>query len=80
MDCEKFAYFALSMVWRRTIHEWHPAIRKWELGQFAINMRRYLAGESSFPEENTAVIIIVCSDMVSRNVRTVPTELLRRAA
>ena len=72
VDTEKFAYFALSIVWRRTIHEWSPVIPRWELGQFAEDMRRYLLGETPFPD-NMAVIVIVCSDTASRMTWSVPT-------
>jgi hypothetical protein len=71
IDTEKFSYFALSIVWRRTIHEWSPAIPRWELGQFAEDMRRYLLRETPFPS-NIAVIVMVCSDSASRRMWTVP--------
>lgn len=75
IDTEKLAYFALSIVWRRTIHEWSPAVPRWELGQFAEDMRKYLLGETQFPG-NMAVIVIVCSDGVSRRMWTVPTQFV----
>jgi hypothetical protein len=75
IDAEKFAYFALSIVWRRTIHEWSPAVPRWELGQFAEDMRRYLLGETSFPG-SMAVIVIVCSDEPSRRMWTIPTQFV----
>ena len=75
IDTAKFAYFALSMVWRRTIHDWNPALPRWELGQFAEDMRRYLVGETGFPS-NMAVIVLVCSDLLSRRTWTIPTEFV----
>ncbi len=72
VDTEKFAYFALSVAWRRTIHEWNPALPRLELGQFAEDMRRYLLGEILFPS-NMSVLVMVCSDQVSRRMWTVPT-------
>ena len=75
IDTEKFAYFALSIVWRRTIHEWSPAIPRWDLGQFAEDMRRYLLGEIPFPT-NMAVIVMVCSDEASRRMWTIPTHFV----
>ncbi len=71
IDTDKFAYFALSLVWRRTIHEWHRAIRRWDLGRFAEDMRRYLVGETQFPS-NMAVLVMVCSDIMSRRIWMVP--------
>jgi hypothetical protein len=71
IDTDKFAYFALSIIWRRTIHEWSPALPRWELGQFAEDMRVYLLGQMPFPG-NMSVIVMVCSDEVSRRMWTVP--------
>jgi hypothetical protein len=73
LDTDKFAYFALSIIWRRTIHEWSPAVPRWELGQFAEDMRRYLLGEIPFPA-NMSVLLMVCSDTVSRRMWTVPSQ------
>jgi hypothetical protein len=75
IDTEKFAYFALSIIWRRTIHEWHPSIWRLELGDFAEQMRRYLLGETNFPS-NMSVVLMVCSDEYSRRIWTVPTEIM----
>jgi hypothetical protein len=68
LDTEKFAYFAVSVIWRRTIHEWAAGgtvFQRWELGDFARDMRRYLMGETPFPS-NMAVIVLVCGDAESR--------------
>lgn len=75
MDMEQFAYFALSIVWRRTIHDWSPAIPRWELGQFAVDMRNYLLGETAFPG-NMSVLVMVCSDEASRRMWTIPTQFV----
>jgi hypothetical protein len=75
IDTDKFAYFALSIVWRRTIHEWSPAIPRWELGQFAEDMRKYLVGEAQFPQ-NISVIVMVCSDEASRRMWTIPSQFV----
>ncbi len=75
IDTDKFAYFALSIVWRRTIHEWSPAIPRWELGQFAEDMRKYLVGETPFPV-NMSVLVMVCSDEASRRIWTIRTQFV----
>jgi hypothetical protein len=75
IDTEKFAYFALSIVWRRTIHDWSPAIPRWALGQFAEDMRKYLVGEAKFPAE-MAVIVVVCTDEISRGIWSVPEQFV----
>lgn len=75
VDTEKFAYFALSIIWRRSIHDWGSknmgVFRRWELGSFAEQMRLYLKGDAPFPS-NMAVIAIVCSDALSRKTWTIP--------
>jgi hypothetical protein len=66
---EEFAYFTLSVVWRRSIHEWlnfdGTPLPQWNLGAFGEQMRAFLAGEAGFPPD-TAVMVIVCSDEHSR--------------
>ena len=42
IDTPKFAYFAVSIVWRRAVHTWGPAFPSIDMGQFAEDMRRYL--------------------------------------
>ena len=75
IDTDKFAYFALSMVWRRVVHEWNPAIPRLELGQFAEDMRKYLLGDAPFPG-NMSVIVMVCSDEASRRIWTIPSQFV----
>lgn len=75
IDTDKFAYFAVSIVWRRTIHEWSPAIPRWELGQFAEDMRQYLLGNTPFPA-NMSVLVTVCSDDFSRRMWTIPSQFV----
>jgi hypothetical protein len=75
IDSNKFAYFALSLIWRRAIHDWGSKdtgyFPRWELGAFAEQMRCFLLGKTPFPS-NMAVIVIVCNDALSRKTWTVP--------
>lgn len=75
LDADKFAYFTLSVAWRRAIHEWlnfdGTPLPPWNLGVFGEQMRTFLIGEAEFPP-NTAVMIIVCSDEHSRQFWTAP--------
>jgi hypothetical protein len=72
---EKFAYFTLSVVWRRSIHQWigfdGKPLPMWNLGTFGEEMRSFLAGESQFPCD-TAVVVMVCSDEYTRQFWTTP--------
>jgi hypothetical protein len=69
LDMDKFAYFAISVIWRVTACEWEMQDgnlpQKIDLGNFQENMRRYLMGEILLPAD-MAVIVIVCSDEASR--------------
>lgn len=75
VDAEKFAYFTLSVVWRRSIHEWAnfdgTALPQWSLGAFGEQMRGFLAGDTEFPPD-TAIMVIVCSDEYTRQFWTAP--------
>jgi hypothetical protein len=69
LDMDKFAYFAVSVVWRIAATRWvmpnGVLTEEHNLGTFQENMRRYLLGETPLPSD-MAVIVIVCSDTVSR--------------
>ncbi len=69
LNTEMFAYFALSVAWRRSIHTWQifdgSTLPACPLGDFGEQLRGYLSGESVFPP-HTAVMVIACSDKFSR--------------
>jgi hypothetical protein len=75
VDAAKFAYFALSVVWRRAVHEWtgfdDQSLPRWNLGTFGEQLRAFLVGEAAFPPD-TAVFVIVCADSYSREFWSVP--------
>lgn len=77
LDTDKFAYFMLSLVWRGAVHSWQKQdgsfTRQLQLGQFTEPIRQFLLGEAPFPSD-TAVIVIVCTDTVSRRTWFLPTE------
>jgi len=77
LNMDMFAYFALSIAWRST-HSW--PVRDEEdtsplnLGLYEEPIRKYLAEETKeFPSDAT-VIVIVCSDRVSREAWFLPTQ------
>jgi len=78
LDMDKFAYFMLSLVWRGAVHAWPDGeggvCKPLPLGEFSEPIRRYLLGQADFPP-NTSVIVIVCSDELSRRAWFLPTEL-----
>lgn len=71
VNMDRFAYFALSLVWRGAIAEWPlpdgrvttPA----KLGEFEEFIRRFLTGETDLPP-NVFVIVCVCVDLESQSV------------
>jgi hypothetical protein len=75
VDMDKFAYFALSIVWRGAAHDWilfdgtvRPRTR---IGGFEEPIRQYLLGKSPLPPD-TAIIVIVCTDDGARKTFTTP--------
>jgi hypothetical protein len=74
IDMDKFAYLALSLVWRATAHDWEMAdgnvLPRVQMGDFEPPIREYLMG-GEFPPD-TAVIVIVCKDEEIRSVWTLP--------
>ena len=78
LDMDMFAYFALSMFWRGT-HAWPKQAggftKPLTLGLYTEPIRAFLAGETmQFPAE-VAVIIIVCTDKISREVWLLPAQI-----
>lgn len=75
LDMDKFAYFAISVVWRLAATQWemqdNSQTRPLNLGSFQENMRRYLLGETPLPSD-MAVIVIVCNDAKSRETFFLP--------
>jgi hypothetical protein len=77
-DGDKFAYFALSVIWRGAVHQWSLSGRQVtqapvDLGAHEQAVREYLLGKTSFPKD-VAVIVIVCSDNGSREFWTLPVQ------
>jgi hypothetical protein len=76
LDAAKFAYFALSIVWRGAVHRWTlldgTLTKLLELGAHEETIRQFLVGESTFPHQIVFVVVIVCSDSESRSLWTLP--------
>jgi hypothetical protein len=76
LETEKFAYFALSILWRASIRSWRlPDGRSYqqaELGNFESPIRKFLLSEASFPN-GVVVILTVCTDLESRGAFYPPT-------
>jgi hypothetical protein len=77
LNMDMFAYFGLSMAWRG-IHSWprtgRPDLTPIRLGLYEEPIRRFLAEETmDFPAE-ALVIVIVCTDKISREAWIPPTQ------
>jgi len=76
LDMDKFAYFAMSIVWRGTAHDWTlpdgSVLPRSSLGDFQEEIRKYLLGETQLPRD-MVVLVIVCSDQESRKTWILPT-------
>jgi hypothetical protein len=69
ISTDKFAYFAISVLWRAAVHRWTlpdgTLTTRHELGVYEEQIRRFLMGESPFPSE-AVVVVTVCTDPLSR--------------
>src|SRR4051812_26118535 len=74
---DKFAYFAMSIIWRGAVHDWTlldgTVLPASPLGDFQEEIRHYLLGDTSLPPD-MVVLVIVCSDEESRKAWIVPLE------
>jgi hypothetical protein len=73
IDREKLVYFALSVFWRASVHDWnHDGTRIIDLGkQYQEEFRRYLLGTGPFPP-NLCVNVVACTDNLTRDAFCLP--------
>jgi len=74
---DMFAYFALSMAWRSTYSWPVPGgedTKPLSLGFYREPIRQFLAGETNQFPTDTAVIVIVSTDKVSREAWLLPAQ------
>jgi hypothetical protein len=76
LDAKKFAYFAVSVIWRAAVHAWTlpdgTKTSPLDLGSHEDIIRTYLLGETDFPHDVMAVIVLVCSDPEARQLWIIP--------
>lgn len=60
IDCSALTYFAASMFWRASAHNWWSKRAKSpiELGPYSEQLREYLIGASSFPKSCALVLVL----------------------
>ncbi len=68
IDTGKLAYFALSVMWRASVHRWlmpDGMTTSIDLGAYQEPIRRFLLGESEFPA-HVVVAVTACTDWLSQ--------------
>jgi hypothetical protein len=74
LDVQKIAYYAVSMLWKGSVHQWKTLDRQITSSKVTSHMedmRRYLLGEAPFPTE-IGVVVTVCLDLISQLHFTAP--------
>lgn len=65
LDAAKFAYFAVSIIWRGAVHEWDlpdgTVTTLLKLGNHQETIRQYLLGDAGFPHQVVSVIVMVAA-------------------
>jgi hypothetical protein len=72
---KKFAYFAMSLVWRGAVQDWTMldgmVLPASPLGDFQEQIRLHLLGKTALPPD-MVVLVVVCSDSEARKVWIIP--------
>ncbi|HMD71645.1 MAG TPA: hypothetical protein VKF41_09905 [Bryobacteraceae bacterium] len=78
VEAGKFAYFAVSIIWRAAVYQWTlpdgALSTKLDLGVFEDLVRCYLLDRVPFPADIMSVVVIVCSDAHSRSIWGLPVQ------
>lgn len=77
INTDKFAYFALSIIWRAAVHQWDTPWGKStviNLSQGEEPVRQFLVGMTGMPAE-AAVVLTVCTDIYSRGAFFMPSRV-----
>jgi hypothetical protein len=78
IDTDSLGYFALSVLWRAAVRIWNTPFggktTLLELGVFEEPIRKFLLGESPFPDE-IVVMVHVCTDRASHGSFYMPSRV-----
>ena len=76
---EKIGYFGLSILWRAAVRPWRMLDRDTTSVTLEPKhlepLRKYLAGETAFPDDRIAVTATVATDLLSQNCCFVPSRV-----
>ena len=71
IDRDKLGYFAASVCWRASAHEWKDVKTNVRLGPYEERFRQYLLGKEPFPQ-NAVLMLVACTDAVAQNTFYLP--------
>ncbi len=72
IDREKLVYFAMSVLWRASVHDWGRGDDEIDLGpRYNEELRKFLSGTGPFPK-NMALQVAVCRDNTSWRSLSLP--------
>jgi hypothetical protein len=77
IDTEALAYYALSILWKGSVHKWTTLKGQKSsvsLEKYQEPIRRYLSGEAAFPE-GVYVIVAACTDTGSQGMVFAPSQV-----
>lgn len=82
IDTNKLAYFAISYIWRAAIRRWQMPVQpyfsvKLKLGPWEEKFRKYLLGETCFPQEAN-IWVVACKDIIGQGCCMHPSLALKR--
>lgn len=80
VNADELGYFALSVIWRASVHQWQTPFggrtRLLSLGNVEEPARQYLHGDAAFPPD-VVVLATVCTDPGSIHVFYMPSPVSR---
>ncbi len=71
IDMEALTYFAISVFWRASAHDWGCAEHRLNLGSYQEEFRQYLLSSAPFPG-NAALLIVVSNATTLLEIATFP--------
>jgi hypothetical protein len=77
IDTESLAYYALSVLWKGSVHKWTTLKGQnssVDLGKYQEPIRRYLLGEAGFPD-GVYVVVTACVDHGSQGMNFAPAKV-----
>lgn len=71
IEVEKLAYFAASILWRGSAHQWRfgkQLLTRISLGPYEEELRQYLLGQAQFPRNAVLAVDVIADAILRRGV------------